>query len=431
MSRIAVGRLSDGRLEFWSTTAQGGLFTSWKLTTDPNADWSGWTDFLAEVGALPGAVTAVAVAPHPDGRLELWAATAQGRLFSTWKLTTDPNADWAPWFDFLAYRGGLPAGVQQVAMAPLPDGRLEAWAVTANGGLFSTWKLTTDPNADWAPWFDFLAYRKGLPAGVQQVAMAPLPDGRLEGWAVTANGGLFSTWKLDTDPNADWASWSDFLSEVGPLPRAITDVAVAPLSDRRLELWASVAQGGIFTTWKLTTDPNADWADWSDFLAEVLATIDSTFTGTVSFSTADTRFPGPFLSPLTLTAVFVANGTVRLGPFPTIVVGPFPTPVGNNTITITMVGGGIGTFNKALGNLSMPITLRFDHSLAFAGDSDVTFGLTTASSTSPSGAFALAGLPLNSTTGLIALVGASRFRGGFLGGIDCSVTVTGTFAPIP
>ena len=376
MSRIAVGRLSDGRLEFWSTTAQGGLFTTWKLTTDPNADWAGWTDFLAEVGALPGAVTAVAVAPLPDGRLELWAATAQGGLFSTWKLTTDPNADWAPWFDFLAYRGGLPAGVQQVAMAPLPDGRLEAWVVTANGGLFSTWKL-------------------------------------------------------DTDPNADWASWSDFLAEVGPLPRAVTDVAVAPLSDRRLELWASIAQGGIFTTWKLTTDPNADWADWSDFLAEVLATIDSTLTGTVSFSTADTRFPGPFLSPLTLTAVFVANGTVRLGPFPTIVVGPFPTPVGANTITITMVGGGIGTFNKALGTLSMPITLHFDHSLALAGDSDVTFGLTTASSTSPSGAFALTGLPLNAATGLIVLVGASRFRGGFLGGTDCSVTVTGTFAPIP
>ena len=108
MSRIACGRLPDGRLEFWAVTAQGGLVTTWKQTTDPDADWAGSSDFLAEVGALPGAVTAVAVAALSDGRLELWAATSLGGLFSTWKLTTDPNADWAPWFDFLAHRGGFP-----------------------------------------------------------------------------------------------------------------------------------------------------------------------------------------------------------------------------------------------------------------------------------------------------------------------------------
>jgi hypothetical protein len=376
MSHVAVSRLSDGRLELWASTAQGGLFTTWTLTTDPNADWAGGSDFLAEVGPLPGAVTSVAVAPLSDGRLELWASTAQGGLFTTWKLTTDPNADWAGWSDFLAEVGPLPAAVTSVAVASLSDGRLELWASTAQGGLVTTWKLTTDPNAD-------------------------------------------------------WAGWSDFLAEVGPLPGAVTSVAVASLSDGRLELWASTAQGGLFTTWKLTTDPNADWAGWSDFLAEILATSESAFTGTVSFSTADTRFPGPFLSPLTLTILFVANGTARLGPFPTIVVGPFSTPIGSNTITITKTGGGTGMFNKASGSLSMPITLHFDHSLALAGDSDVTFGLTTASSTSPSGAFALTGLPLGATTGLIVLVGASRFRGGFLGGTDCSVTLTGTFAPIP
>ncbi len=431
VASVAVAPLTDGRLELWLSTTQGGLFTSWKLTTDPNADWSGWSDFLAEVGPVPGGVASIAVAPLADGRLELWAVTTQGGLFSTWKLTTDPNSNWAPWFDFLAYRGGLPSGVREVAMAPLPDGRLEAWVVTNKGGLYSTWKISTDPNADWAEWFDFLAYRGELPGGVQQVAMAPLSDGRLEAWVVTANGGLFSTWKIDTDPNADWAQWFDFLAYRGSLPGRVHQVAMGRLPDGRLEAWAGTAQGGLFTTWKLTTDPNAEWAEWTDFLSEVRATIESTFTGTVSFSTADTRFPGPFLSPLTITILFAASGSARLGTFPPIVVGPFPTPIGPNTITITMTGGGTGMFNKASGSISMPITLNFDHSLAVAGDSDVTFGLTTGSSTSPSGAFALTGLPLNATTGLVVLVGGSRFRGGFLGGTDCGVTVTGTLAPIP
>src|SRR5712691_5710594 len=62
---------------------------------------------------------------------------------------------------------------------------------------------------------------------------------------------------------------ADFLAETGPLPAAASQVAVAPLSDGRLQLWAVDAQGGLLTTWKTTTDPNAGWVPWADFLAEV------------------------------------------------------------------------------------------------------------------------------------------------------------------
>jgi len=99
-------------------------------------------------------------------------------------------------------------------MGRLSDGRTEAWAVTADGRVFSTWKLTTDPNADWAPWFDFLANRGALPAPAQHVTMASQSDGRLTAWVVMTNGGVFSTSKVSTDPDADWSSWVDFLVEV-------------------------------------------------------------------------------------------------------------------------------------------------------------------------------------------------------------------------
>jgi hypothetical protein len=168
---------------------------------------------LAYLGGLPGGVQQVAMAPLSDGALEAWVVTADGGLFSTWKVSTDPSAEWAAWFDFLAYRN-LPTGVrvQQVAMAPLSNGALEAWAVTSNGGLFATWKVSADPSADWAPWFDMLAYLGALPAGAQQVAVAPLSDGRLAAWVVTTNGRLFSTWKVSTDAGAHWAPWVDFLA---------------------------------------------------------------------------------------------------------------------------------------------------------------------------------------------------------------------------
>ena len=227
-------------------SAASGLLT-W-CNSPPNSISADGRESSGLPGALGPGARQVAVAPLSDGRLEAWVVTPNGRLFSTWKVSTDPNAGWAPWFDFLAYRGALPAAVQQVAMAPLPDGRLEAWVVTANGGLFSTWKVSTDPNANWAPWFDFLANRGALPAAVQQVAMARLPDGRLEAWVVTANGGLFSTWKVSTDPNADWAPWFDFLANSGALPAAVQQVAMAPLPDGRLEAWVVTANGGLFST---------------------------------------------------------------------------------------------------------------------------------------------------------------------------------------
>jgi hypothetical protein len=41
--------LPDGRLELWVSDGAGGLWSTWKTTTDPNANWSGWADFLAEI----------------------------------------------------------------------------------------------------------------------------------------------------------------------------------------------------------------------------------------------------------------------------------------------------------------------------------------------------------------------------------------------
>jgi hypothetical protein len=77
-------------------------------------------------------------------------------LFSTWKVTTDPNADWEPWVDFIAEVGALPAPVQYVTVAPLSDGRLTVWAVTTAGGVHMTSKVNADPNGNWGPWANFL-----------------------------------------------------------------------------------------------------------------------------------------------------------------------------------------------------------------------------------------------------------------------------------
>lgn len=282
---VAVAPLGDARLELWATTANGQVLTTWKTTTNADADWAPWSNFLASGSGLPGPLPAgmividIAVAPLSDQRLELWATTSTGQVFTTWKTTTDPNADWAPWTSFLASGGGLPGtlptDVVDVAVAPLPDARLELWATTAGGQVFTSWKATTHPDADWVPWWNFMAAGSGLPGtlpdGVRRIGVAPLSDGRLELWVTTATGQMFTTWKATTHPDADWVPWWNFLASSnglpGPLPAGAIDLAVAPLSDKRLEVWAATATGQLFTTWKVTTHPDADWAPWVEFLA--------------------------------------------------------------------------------------------------------------------------------------------------------------------
>jgi hypothetical protein len=160
-------------------------------------------------------------------------------------------------------------GISYLSVAPLSDKRLEFWLSDGASGLLSTWKTTTDPNANWTPWADFLAEVGPLANGARQLAVAPLPDGRLELWVSDGAGGLWSTWKTTTDPNANWSGWADFLAEVGPLANGARQLAVAPLPDGRSELWVSDGAGGLWSTWKTTTDPNANWSGWADFLAEI------------------------------------------------------------------------------------------------------------------------------------------------------------------
>jgi hypothetical protein len=92
-----------------------------------------------------------------------------------------------------------------MAAAPLSDGRLQVWVVDQEGNLRSRWKLTIDPNANWAGWSGF-----PQPAPLVSVAAAQLTDGRLQLFALDENGGTWSAWKTTTDPDAVWTSWSGF-----------------------------------------------------------------------------------------------------------------------------------------------------------------------------------------------------------------------------
>lgn len=163
-------------------------------------------------GPLPGEARSVAVAPQSDGRLQLWVSMSTGQLFTTWKQTPDPDSRWAPWTDFLLEPWPLPGAADGLAAAQLSDGRLQLWVSTTDGQLFTTWKQTPEPDSAWQPWTDFLAVAGPLPGGARDVAARQLPGGRLQLWASSGTGQLFTAVKASDDPDAGWEAWSDFLT---------------------------------------------------------------------------------------------------------------------------------------------------------------------------------------------------------------------------
>jgi hypothetical protein len=167
-----------------------------------------------------------------------------------------------------------------------------------------------------------------------------------------------------------------------------------------------------------------------------MAELITTFTGRAELLTANEDFPGPYNQDLSFSLVFSEDRKeVEVGEFAAISVGPFPIKIFiftyNNTITIDKKVGGKGNFDIQSGDMQIPLTLGFDHSLFVIGDSDLPFLLTTGVSTSPSGVFTLTGMPLNPTTGEVTLVGASEFVNGEFDKVDCSISIRGTLAPSP
>ena len=93
----------------------------------------------------------------------------------------------------------------------------------------------------------------------KRITAAPLPDGRLQLWAIFDDE-LFSCWKTTTNPDSAWTDWQHF-----PQPsHTITYINAASLSDGRIQVWG-IFDDELFSCWKTTTNPDSAWTDWQPF----------------------------------------------------------------------------------------------------------------------------------------------------------------------
>lgn len=150
------------------------------------------------------------------------------------------------------------------------------------------------------------------------------------------------------------------------------------------------------------------------------AALTSTFTGSGELTTTNKNATGPFSSNITLAIEFAdCRTSIRITNFSPIT-NTSQTQLGQNTSTITMTGGGTGTFDSSTGRLEIPITLGLRNSLQVFGNSTLPLRLAAEGPNKK-----------NAQDGSVTLVGTGTFAGGALNGSQGTVRVSGSFSPRP
>jgi hypothetical protein len=149
-----------------------------------------------------------------------------------------------------------------------------------------------------------------------------------------------------------------------------------------------------------------------------LSAMNAHFKGKATLYTTNSHAPGPYTSDVDITLHFGDwdHSAVTVTHFPPVsVTYDTHTFAGMVTTTVTMESG-FGTYDPQNKGISITLNLFFHHSTSLAGDS--TLHIT------------IGGGPIGAD-GSVDAYGGAPFKGGFLGGDECSLEVKGKVAPHP
>jgi hypothetical protein len=263
--RIVVSTLPNKALIIFAVNSSAKLVHAWKESSDVDA---AWTPFIP-MNPDPGQVGELAIGKLSDGRLTLWANTTEA-LISNWKQTIDTNSPWEPvWTSIDPPQTPYRKGAFALTAGTLSNGALQLFVgfpneINPTGGyIYTRWKLSSDSNAAWSDWQLF----RETAASDLTMTTSDLPDRRLVFWAggtdyLSTSYPLISAWKATVDANSAWV-WEDPFNPITNFSAG--SPTAAPLANGALQLWALASSdrpsAQIFSTHKLTPDPNAGWSE--------------------------------------------------------------------------------------------------------------------------------------------------------------------------
>ena len=285
-----VGPNQDGRLEVAFGNASGGLSHLWQAS--PNGTW------VTSAAAFSGSTRAAsfpAMVRYFDGRLDVFVVTAAGSVAHVNQVA--PNVNWgsaadiggrmrpggisvaidstgkalvaglgvdgAIWYTHQSANQSFPAWRSlggNFAASPIigqnADGRLEIFAVAANGSLLHSWQPVG--RTDFVPWVSMgTGPFTGTPAVGRNL------DQRLELFVTTAGGALAHAWQ--TAPNGGWTRFAETPG------KHVFDPAVIMNIDGTLDVFVvGVADRALWHRRQVA--PNTGWGDWKSLGGSVTST---------------------------------------------------------------------------------------------------------------------------------------------------------------
>ncbi len=236
----AIGRNTDGRLEFFAPGTDGAVWHMWQLT--PGGRWSGWASLGAPFG------TSVLFQPPQEpkvvrtssGALEVFI-TANDKSVYTSTQTSDGG--WIGWTPL----GGQTLGPPEVAQNV--DGRLVVFITGLDNVVYQKEELTTA--GSWPLVWSSLGGQTECAPTVGENA-----DGRLEAFTLAPNGLVFHAWQ--ETPGGTWSPWAVL---GGQSINANIPLTVGENGDGRLEVFGIDVNGVVYHNWQLA--PGGAWSGWS------------------------------------------------------------------------------------------------------------------------------------------------------------------------
>jgi hypothetical protein len=233
LADIQVATNADGRLEVFGLRNDGELFHIWQVK--PRSGWSGWESF-------GGGNQLIAVGRNWDGRLELFSV-AGDQVWHRWQ--TRANGTWSDWTTL----GSALSGIKQMAVGKNRDGRLELFARRQSGELVHIWQDRRGVGG-WSDWSQL------ADVGATDLSVKENRDGRIE-VAWVAGGTPQHMWQRINFSGISWDGPANF--DHAPTG-AVTDVELARNNDGHLEIFATLAAGGMQHSWQ-----DGGWSQWVAF----------------------------------------------------------------------------------------------------------------------------------------------------------------------
>ena len=246
---------ADGRLEVFA--ANGKL---WRLE---QASWSdGWASSWVGHGTPQGSDVAgpVVAARSGDGLVCAFVRDIEGSVWNV--MQTTPAGAWSDW-NFFSFPG---SGVSDPsALVRNADGRL---ALFVRGYDFTLWTVSqtqVSPSADWSEWTSLGGASAHLTSNPVAGSNA---DGRLEVFVTGADRGI---WRIpQATASGAWAGWTSLGSAGGGFYDAAP--GLGRNGDGRLELFAVGADGNLWHSWQ-TAASSDTWSEWASLQQPGITTV--------------------------------------------------------------------------------------------------------------------------------------------------------------